>query len=530
MDRVGENTELYHGDYTWEREEENFSAVDSYSTHNTDVPLTDVAGTEESLAQKFAYTTANARVTQLTVRLKRTGVLTGQYRLAIFNDDGSGKPGVRLHTTAWQDASAVPTAAGGTDIAIAVDYDIVSTNTYFLVVETDSTYKGEYSFGSKELIWRSDNTTGTNEAFSLDASTWSAIATTTMYFEVYAGVEDFTAVASKADMTTTTELNITNEQELSQAFTLSDATVIKRVRLETNRTATIPDGGFYVAIIRDAAVPGTPSLSGEDKIAESEYFPMSNVPNGNGQTVVDIPSTPLPAGTYHIVLRTDAAYKADFSTGTRALSWRADGATYTTQGKRRAAGAWNALATPMEFSYDVYGRELDLRVRITGSQSALTNRLLDGYGLFYDREVIGVSNGVKHLQVEQFKAVADNFNEFELTWAPDPDTVEVIYVEAGQIFVWRNFQIDGKKIVFPQNFFYNSGVEADVTLVIRQFAGNSFDNSDQNASLLAANHLGSTDPSISRAQPGRGIILERPDGTIRELTIDDDDNVAIFSV
>ena len=56
------------------------------------------------------------------------------------------------------------------------------------------------------------------------------------------------------------------------------------------------------------------------------------------------------------------------------------------------------------------------------------------------------------------------------------------------------------------------------------------DTSDDNAALLAGNHLGSPNAAIDMSVAGRGIFLRRPDGTLRELTIDDDDNVAIYSV
>lgn len=48
--------------------------------------------------------------------------------------------------------------------------------------------------------------------------------------------------------------------------------------------------------------------------------------------------------------------------------------------------------------------------------------------------------------------------------------------------------------------------------------------------LLAGNFLGSTDPVLDKSQNGRGIFLRRPDGTLREITIDNSDNIAVFSV
>jgi hypothetical protein len=48
--------------------------------------------------------------------------------------------------------------------------------------------------------------------------------------------------------------------------------------------------------------------------------------------------------------------------------------------------------------------------------------------------------------------------------------------------------------------------------------------------LLAANHLGSIDPTVDKSANGRGIFLRRPDGTLREICIDDNDNIVIYSV
>lgn len=53
---------------------------------------------------------------------------------------------------------------------------------------------------------------------------------------------------------------------------------------------------------------------------------------------------------------------------------------------------------------------------------------------------------------------------------------------------------------------------------------------DRNAELLAANYLGSIDSSLDKSSAGRGIFLRRPDGTLREITIDDNDQIAVYSV
>lgn len=52
-------------------------------------------------------------------------------------------------------------------------------------------------------------------------------------------------------------------------------------------------------------------------------------------------------------------------------------------------------------------------------------------------------------------------------------------------------------------------------------------NGDQ---LLSDNHLGSLTSGVDRSIAGRGIFLRRPDGTLREITINDNDEIEIFSV
>jgi hypothetical protein len=88
--------------------------------------------------------------------------------------------------------------------------------------------------------------------------------------------------------------------------------------------------------------------------------------------------------------------------------------------------------------------------------------------------------------------------------------------------------LDGQKVIFEAGQFLSPGD----TILLRfvQIDGTVFDQSDVNALLLASNHLGSTDASIDRSVPGRGIFLRRPDGTLRELVINNADEIEIYSV
>lgn len=53
---------------------------------------------------------------------------------------------------------------------------------------------------------------------------------------------------------------------------------------------------------------------------------------------------------------------------------------------------------------------------------------------------------------------------------------------------------------------------------------------DDLEALTSGNFLGSTNPAIDQSANGRGIFLRRPDGTLREIAIDDNDNIVVYSV
>jgi len=522
MERI-DDTEVYHGDYDWNREEED-EVTDSNATGSGNTALSDVAGSTESLAAKFSFTN-ESRATALRAKLKKVtaGTLAGNFRFAIFSDDGSGKPGVRQYTTAWQVANNA--SGAGDDYSITVDFSgLAGGDDYFLVVETDSTYKAGYSSGVEELQWIR-NTSGTNEAFSLDGSTWSAIATAQFVFQVTAGEESFSTVNEYdvANATNTNELDATTDQLVSQAFTTTSTQVVKKASLYMSKEGA-PSGGMYVRIVRDDS--GDPSDDIDDLLCESNIVLMSDLSTGDITVEVDMPNVALPAGTYHLVVRTDDDYKASY-TGSIRIKWRGDDTSPPVAGKRNNGTAWSALATPMNFCYKLEGRPLDLRVKVISSGS---DALLNGYGIFYDHDATGVSGGTKKIKVERFKAVADNTSTFTIPWVADPDLLKVYYAEAGQVFVWPAFEVNGYDIVFPDDTFNNGGVEADITLIITQNEGTSFDNSDANGNLLAQNFLGSSNSAFDKSVAGRGIKLRNTNGDLREAILNENDEWEIYSV
>lgn len=345
--------------------------------------------------------------------------------------------------------------------------------------------------------------------------------------DLYRGIHTFEeeavdqVLSFNATLNSTSVLNATTQQSLAQPVVLAEKSLLREVILQLNKIGT-PSGNLTVSIAEDnAGNPGT-------ILCQSSFVPMSSIGAGDSGHTVEIPEIYVTAGTYHILVQTDAAYKASFSAGVHQLAWRTDSAGATPYLRANNGTVWSAL-TNVKAGYSLRGIELDLRIMVTSS--AGTKRL-KGYGILYDSVAPqgGFATGFAQINKFVFQAVAQNLNEFTLNFIPDSDIVKVYLLGTGQVFRYGDFQVDGQKIIFPANTFNNGGIEITQTLVIEQVEGNSFDNSDKNGSLLAANHLGSTDPGIDKSSPGRGFILQRPDGTKREISIDNNDNIVISSV
>ena len=221
----------------------------------------------------------------------------------------------------------------------------------------------------------------------------------------------------------------------------------------------------------------------------------------------------LEPDTYHIVISTDSAYKSSYSNGVNELRVQGDSAGGDTVDMSQldgTTGAWAALAG-VSMQYELEGRKLDLRVKITAAVDAS----LAGYGIFYDG-TSGLITNTRNRHVEEFDGILDNEYEFTLPFVPDYELLKVYEVGTGQVFVSDSFVTDGRKVIFPVDTFNKVGT---VKLVFDQSTGTSFDNSDLNAALLAANRLGSTDPSLDRSVAGEGILLRADNGTLVEVSV-----------
>jgi hypothetical protein len=328
-----------------------------------------------------------------------------------------------------------------------------------------------------------------------------------------------------ANATAYREMNTTTLQSIGQIWAVDadEAWAAQRTILYINKVGA-PVGSVLVQLVRNNA--GSPSTSALDIIAQQEVL-ASSLASGDNAVTLNWGINVLPAGSYHFVIATDAAYKAGFSAGVNSVRARVDNSAPLGPNTLTEFNgtAWAPNVT-QSLIYRIEGRELNLRVRITSSAADV---LLKGYGIFYSRQE-GIINGIKNREVQTFDGTIDNFNTFTLTnFLPEADLLKVYHVQTGQVYLYgtSGFSLNGQQVVFPANTF--NGLDT-VTLVFDQIEGTSFDNSDQNAALLAANFLGSTDATIDRSQNGRGIFLRRPDGTLREITIDNSDNIVVYSV
>lgn len=347
----------------------------------------------------------------------------------------------------------------------------------------------------------------------------SRVGTTELYRAIHKFTDEITNQTLFSQLTSNAnrDLNATTQQEAAQALTVAPGSklLVKDLIIAMTKTGS-PTGNMYVSICSDNS--GDPSTI----LAESNAIAISSLVTGNN--TIDIPDTYLAAGTYHIKFRTDATYKGVYSVGVTSIALQANSAGSAPFARVYNGSIWTASATD-NLVYTVRGITIDLRVRITSSAGS---KKLDGYGILYDKSVGNISTGVLNREVFNFSGTS-NLNEFTLTkFVPNPDLLKVYDVTTGQVYTYGAWSLQGQKVVFEVGQFNSPGNA--LTLVFDQTIGGAFDNSDRNGLLLANNFLGSTDGSIDKSQNGRGIFLRRPDGTLREIAIDNSDNIVVYSV
>lgn len=321
---------------------------------------------------------------------------------------------------------------------------------------------------------------------------------------------------------------------IGQGFTLTNTARIKKVVLNLSKGTGTPVGNIFISMIKD--VGGFPSTNAADVLTQSSAILISGIglTTSPANYTFDIPQITLASGiVYHVVMSTDTTYKAGYTSNNNNViksGYNNSGATSPFLEIFNST-VWS---TPGSFNltYQLLGRALDLRVRISSpSTGTLTYPIgLDGWGIFYNLQDVGIVGASRKTQRFGFNSVTDNLSTFTISaFNPDPDLLQCYYVEAGQVFKVPAFTLNGNVVTFATNTFNNGGVSAPVTLIFDQNNGGAFDNADSNVRVLAANHLGSTSGADDKSAAGRGILLRNAAGTLVELALDANNNIIILS-
>jgi hypothetical protein len=300
-------------------------------------------------------------------------------------------------------------------------------------------------------------------------------------------------IQEQASSNTNTELNITSQTTVQKLITLADKYAARQLVIELNKLGN-PLGSTIIKICKDNA--GNP-----DEVLYQTSRLNSTLSAGLNIITLSDFKIILPPASYHIVIETDAAYKASFVAGVTSIRVR------TQSGDLR---------------YSLSGHIFDLRARVTSSAG---NKRLSAIGVFYNESTKPLVTGVQELQKFRFSG-NDDVTEFTVTnFLPNPDFLKIYDISTGQTYRYPAFTIDGHKVVFEAGTFLVPNEE--IQLIFDQSEGSGFDYSDTNLNLLTSNHLGSTDATTDKSIAGRGILIRNEAGELRELWLDANDNLLI---
>lgn len=267
-------------------------------------------------------------------------------------------------------------------------------------------------------------------------------------------------------------LNATTMQELSSKLVLANTSVLRSIDFNLNYGGA-GVGNVTARLVKDSA--GVPSTSILDIVSESDAKVISTASlGGTGDITVtfDMPDVVLVAGTYHIVLITDAAYKA----GTLDLSWRSAAGT---DGGKFDGTAWASGESSK--AHVAKGRIHDLRIRVTSSAG---DKYVEGYGVYYGLTERGQALGQRKLQKFVFSG-DENRTDFTTDFELDPEIVSAYDPLRGQVYVVEDgvLRNEGNTLKFAPDTFDFPG--ETIVLHVRQLEGNGMDTSNANAAAIS---------------------------------------------
>lgn len=354
---------------------------------------------------------------------------------------------------------------------------------------------------------------------SLDGTNYQTISMTRQNLsqkftgDVLLSVPSSVSLFAQATDTQTTELNATSLRSIATKFTVANKSAINQLILRLVKTGS-PSGSYTISIVQDSSNSPTGSVIYSTIALCSSLSAGTNILTLSGFRNV------LTAGSYWIKIETDATYRSSFVASTTSIGVRS-----TTGGSDSVYNGTTWSTGTASIRYQVSGHIYDLRVKIASSASG---KKLKAYGIFYDENISNVVTGSQALQKFTFSGDLNTTSFTVTSFLPDSDNMKVYDIRTGQVYRYPAFSISGHTVTFASGSFLAPG--ETVELIFDQSQGSGFDNSDANANLLATNHLGSTDGTIDKSAAGRGIFLRSPNGTLREICIDDADNIVVYSV
>lgn len=305
------------------------------------------------------------------------------------------------------------------------------------------------------------------------------------------------------------KLNSTTIKKIAQKFTLTSKSAVKRIGVGIVKTGT-PNGSYIISLAKDNA-------GGPGDVIQSRIMLCESLIAGPSYIYMEDFKNILVAGDYWIIIETDDTYKASFNDTTTHIAIKTDSASsgYV------YGSSWSTLVGYALY-YEVFGYVYSLKVRITSSGAG---KKLKAFGIFFDEQIGSTDEGLSQYQDFVFSG-DENKTEFNITrFLPDSRRMKVYDIYSGQVYKYPSFNIDGRKVTFTNGTFLVSG--SIIRLSFDQSEGSGYDNSDYNASLLTANHFGSSDSTIDRSANGRGPLLRDELGNLKEIWIDSSGNLNI---
>lgn len=541
MERVGDATNVYRGRLQFADTESN-TVLDTYASSNIDNAQTINATTQQAFSQPFTITATKA-YKSVDVFLQKTGAISGTLYASLVKDNGSGAPSTAIADTLVTSSLNIGSLATGNVTAnFTLPATVLKAGTYHIVLKTDAAYKTQFVNGVTQLSIRTDGSSpGVAALYRYDGTSWSVNTGNAFPYVLYGRALDLRVkITSSAGSKRLDGYGVFYNQSVTGIVTGQKLReVVKFNNQDGANTGGIPE--TLVASFDQSQDDGTWGLNENDgelvavKFVPSQSGPISKV------TARLQNATGFQVGNVWMEIHADDGTGKPAVASLGASDQKANNTTNFpfattnvdfdfTNGPNVVAGTtyWLVLNADATF-FNANNGGNNYSINWWGDHSA---------GGYADQFALSFDNGATWGSFDDFRpehfiyvgGALNSSNEFLLTrFMPDPDTLSVYCVETGQVFKYGAFSLNGNKVIFPEGTFDNGGIETEYTLIFDQTQGASFDNSDQNAALLAANFLGSTNPSIDRSQAGRGIFLRSPNGTLYEITVDNDGNLAVYS-